>query len=384
MAALPSSAAVPGRPSPYVVTPAPVRGQFPPYVAALPLLPSSQLPPYVAAPPLHPPSGQLPPFAAVPQSGHGVPPPTQHGLPGGAPVVVHPPPAADPAQQQLLALQREVQELRRAQGLPGGPTAPGFGQDQGAVQVLQDQGTLSSQVLQQESQVNISLDSLMHAHVKYKQYYAIDFARLSPFPYISQLKPTNLNLSLFAYGSIKHLLALSDGTLPPANKTEFISRLQHLMNTLEIVCLGSSLSDFDSYSWKIAREYDSKVVKDIEQGYKTWENLNRCIDPTAWKYAEEMIPKPSKPAQNAKNSNQNSNQKMCTTYNTFRKEGCSYEHNNPGENIVYVHACSTCRQKGLGSKRHKAHQCPESKPTSTAPVSSAPPTSAVHTPVTSA
>ena len=91
---------------------------------------------------------------------------------------------------------------------------------------------------------------------------------------------------MFAYGSIKHLLALSDGTLAPVNKEEFISRLQHLLNTLEIVCLGSSLSDFDSYSWKVAREYNSQIIKDIETGYKTWGNLNRCIDPTNWAYAK--------------------------------------------------------------------------------------------------
>ena len=52
---------------------------------------------------------------------------------------------------------------------------------------------------------------------------------------------------------------------------------------------------------------------------------------------------------------------MCTTYNTFKKDGCSYEHSNPGESCIYLHACSTCRQKGLGLKRHKAHQCPEGR-----------------------
>ena len=121
-------------------------------------------------------------------------------------------------------------------------------------------------------------------------------------------------------------------------------------------------------------------------GYKTWQNLNPCIDPSAWNYAKEMAPKPNKPSQTGKSSNQNSgqnpNQKMCTTYNTFRKEGCSYEHSNPGENCIYIHACSTCRQKGLGLKRHKAHQCTETKGTSV-PANSAPPPPAVHTPVTS-
>ena len=146
---------------------------------------------------------------------------------------------------------------------------------------------------------------------------------------------------MYTYRSIKHLLAITDGTLPPASKTELISRLQHILNVLEITCLGSSLENFDSYSWRVAREYDSKVLKDIEQGFKNWDNLSRCIDPTCWAYAREMVPKP-KPAQNQGSKAPNSNQRLCTTYNTFKKEGCSYESNNPGETCVYVHACSTC------------------------------------------
>ena len=93
---------------------------------------------------------------------------------------------------------------------------------------------------------SVSLDNLFSAHVKFKQYYAIDFTKIASYPYLSKLKPSNMNLSLFAYGSIRHLLALSDGTLPPVSKTEFVSRLQHLLNVLDITCLGSTLDDFDS------------------------------------------------------------------------------------------------------------------------------------------
>ena len=98
-------------------------------------------------------------------------------------------------------------------------------------------------------------------------------------------------------------------------------------------------------------------------GYKSWPTLERCIDPAAWSYSKELNPKPQKSTQGPKNATQNPNQsqKMCTTWNTFKKDGCSYEHSNPGESCIYLHACSTCRQKGLGIKRHKAHQCPEGK-----------------------
>ena len=217
--------------------------------------------------------------------------------------------------------------------------------------------------VQVNSNSNVSLENLLSATIKFKQYFALDFAKLANFPYISQLKSANLNLSLYAYGSIKHLLALSDGTLPPVSKEEYNSRLRHCLNVLEITCLGSNLTDFNSHSWRIAKEYDLKKVKDIEQGYKTWESLDKCIDPTAWTYAREMVP-PSKPKensnQNVKSQSQNSQQKFCTTYNTFRNgNGCSYEYSNPGETCVYQHSCSNCRQKGFPNRRHKSIHCRE-------------------------
>ena len=58
---------------------------------------------------------------------------------------------------------------------------------------------------------------------------------------------------------------------------------------MEIVCLGSSNEDFNLSSWKIAREYNSRLVNDIEVGLKNWENLNRSIDPTCWAFAKELV-----------------------------------------------------------------------------------------------
>ena len=63
------------------------------------------------------------------------------------------------------------------------PAAGCSGYDQGAAQAFhQDQGMSSSQVIHQVQESNmVSLDSLMNAHVKFKQYYAIDFTRLASF-----------------------------------------------------------------------------------------------------------------------------------------------------------------------------------------------------------
>ena len=71
-------------------------------------------------------------------------------------------------------------------------------------------------------------------------------------PYSNQIKPNHINMALFAYGSFKHLLSLCDGTLPSVSNIESISRLQHLANVFEIVCLGSSPTDHDDLGSKVA------------------------------------------------------------------------------------------------------------------------------------
>ena len=169
-------------------------------------------------------------------------------------------------------------------------------------------------------------------------------------------------MSLYAYGSVRHLLLLSNGTLSQVSKEEFNGRLQHLLNVLDITCLDSSLSEFDSASWRVARSYSDKILKDIELGYKSWLTLDKCIDSSAWNYAQKMVPEQSKKS-NAKNSNQNSNnssQKMCTTFNTFRRgDSCAFEFNNPGENCIYLHHCSACNKRGYPNRKHKAFNCRE-------------------------
>ena len=168
-------------------------------------------------------------------------------------------------------------------------------------------------------------------------------------------------------------MALLDGTLPPVSLKELCSRLQHYSNVLEIVCLSSNLSDFDNNSWKVGKEYDSRVVATLELGLQHWETLSPTIDPTALVFAKEVHSR-SKVSTNQTKTQSNggsSNAKLCTTYNTFRKDGCSFEHNNPGEVCIFQHVCSTCRSKGL-VRKHKAWQCQESQSSSqSTPVSSA-------------
>ena len=96
---------------------------------------------------------------------------------------------------------------------------------------------------------------------------------LSNFSHSEEITPENVNLALYTFGSVKHLLALVDGTLSPISHIELKNRLIHLANTLEIVCLSSSLDDFDSPEWQVGREYDRRLISDIEVGLKSWDTL---------------------------------------------------------------------------------------------------------------
>ena len=279
----------------------------------------------------------------------------------------------DPGQHRLDLLQQQLDELRlqqlTAQQVPSHQVSsyqvpsyqvPSHHFDQ-MNQPSIGQFQMPHQDVQPQVMQPVSLDTLFSATIKCRQFKAVDFCKLGNFSYTGQIKQANMNLALFAYGSVKHFLALKDGTLPDVEPSEFISRLQHTLNVLEITCLGSNLSEFDSHSWRIGREYDQKVIRDIEQGFKAWNTFDRSIDPTSWAYARELVPPKSRPNNVGKSGDPKQvggSGKVCTTWNTFKKDGCHYEHNNPGEVCVFQHFCSKCKARAQ-QKKHKAWQCSE-------------------------
>ena len=213
--------------------------------------------------PVAPPTGPVVPPTGPAMAPTTAPPSAAHrpmfGVPGQQ-LQHH---AVDPGQHRLDLLQQQLDELRLQQ-LP--PTqqvpsqqVPGYQFDH-LNQTSLGQVMMNHQDVQQQVIQPVSLDSLFSATIKCKQFKAVDFAKLGNFSYTGQIKQANMNLALFAYGSVKHFLALKDGTLPEVEHSEFISRLQHTLNVLEIVCLGSNLTEFDSHSWKIGKEYDQKVI----------------------------------------------------------------------------------------------------------------------------
>ena len=220
------------------------------------------------------------------------------------------------------------------------------------------------------SATNVStVDQLYAATMRNKQLKAFEFAATGQFSYKHQLKQDNTNAITFAYGSFKHLEAAKLGLIE-MDDIEFLARLRHLKNVYEVACLSSNLNSFTDNAWQVAREYDTRVIADIESGAKTWSTLSKGLETDAIYCANQIVElknkskKPVKDPKDPKNSKVDKDRKTkaCTTYNTHRSsEGCFWEHNNKGESCVFEHYCSWCKANRDIKEKHKVFDC-EHKP----------------------
>ena len=210
------------------------------------------------------------------------------------------------------------------------------------------------------SQVS-NVDQLYRATTVNKQLRCYEFAQTGQFSYRSQLKLENCNAVAFAFGAFKHLEACKSGLITDVSILEFLARLRHLKNVFEIACLSSSLSSFSDPAWLVAREYDNRVISDIESGVKSWESLSSGIEPDSIYCAKETVEnrtKASKKTQLNKDFKDRKPKKVCTTYNTHRSsEGCLWEQQNRGEKCVFDHFCSWCKENRNVSEKHKVFNC---------------------------
>ena len=215
---------------------------------------------------------------------------------------------------------------------------------------------------------NVStVDQLYAATLRNKQLKAYEFAATGQFSYKTQLRQDNTNAITFAFGSFKHLEAAKLGLIHMPDD-EFLARLRHLKNTFEVACLSRNLTSFADYSWQVAREYDTRVIADIESGAKSWATLSNGLETGAIYCANQIIelknkskkdPKALKdPKDPKKSGGKDAKPKACTTYNTHRaSDGCVWEQNNKGENCVFKHYCSWCKTNREVEEKHKLFQC---------------------------
>ena len=213
---------------------------------------------------------------------------------------------------------------------------------------------------------NVStVDQLYAATMRNKQLKAYEFAATGQFSYKNQLRQDNTNAITFAYGSFKHLEAAKLGLIQMDDE-EFLSRLRQLKNVYEVACLSSNLSSFTDNAWQVAREYDTRVVADIESGAKTWSTLSKGLETDAIYCANQIVElknkakKPVKDPKEPKNPRDKKEAKVkaCTTFNTHRSsEGCYWEHNNKGESCIFEHFCSWCKTNRDVKEKHKVFDC---------------------------
>ena len=53
--------------------------------------------------------------------------------------------------------------------------------------------------------------------------------------------------------------------------------------------LGSAFNDFNNQTWQMGREYNKRLINDIEFGFKNWESLDKSIDPTCRTFVRECV-----------------------------------------------------------------------------------------------
>ena len=177
----------------------------------------------------------------------------------------------------------------------------------------------------QSNQVINSVDQLYRVTTLNKQLRNFEFAGTWQFAYRSQLTRDNCYVVCFAFGAMKHLEACKSGLIEVSDE-EFLARLKHLKNVFEIAALSSKIDSYSEQSWLVAREYDSRVISDIEAGGKSWETLSDGIEPDSIYCAKEVVqnrPQIKKTGNKDKDRRNidekpKSVKKLCTTYNTHR------------------------------------------------------------------
>ena len=185
----------------------------------------------------------------------------------------------------------------------------------------------------------------------------IETVKKCPVRWSKQATMNNINLPLFAWGSVAELESSLSGRAEAMSEDMMLGKLRHLQNVLEVCCLSSAATDFTGYSWQLARDYAAKVENDIEQKLTSWPSMQAGVRTATLMAAQMENPRPSV-LKDPKKSTFGERKEICTTYNKCKTEGkCDYEVGHPGKTCQRKHECSSCREKKNQSWRHQAWNC---------------------------
>ena len=187
-----------------------------------------------------------------------------------------------------------------------------------------------------------------------------EYSRLCQVEYSEKVKADNANLVMFCFGYVSQILASRQGHIAQMSDTEINGRLQHLLHLLELTAMFSANSDYSSYAWHRARNYNARIFSDLDHGNTTWSRITSKMDPTSMMQAIEAVPKEYKRKEvRDPEKKKGDDASPCPKWNTCEVQGkCSYEVDNPGKTCNRLHICSYCYTKfGHTKTNHKESSC---------------------------
>ena len=214
---------------------------------------------------------------------------------------------------------------------------------------------------QQDLQKKIrGINKLMEGGVTKMPAKTLDFAKLCPAKWAKKTNSESINLPLYVYGSVTELESSLSGRSSTLSAGDFLAKLRHIKNYLEVCCLNSEPSDFKSYGWTIAKDYAMKVEVGVEQNLRSWESMSGGVQTDHLLLAQMDFPRPVQPPKKREPDTKGGTtaKERCKTYNTCRTEDkCEYEVTHPDRKCILKHECSWCKQNLKQSYRHQEWAC---------------------------
>ena len=248
---------------------------------------------------------------------------------------------------------------------PGPPWSSSIGQHQSQVERSQHHQPSGDLDLELQNQVKGIVKLCGGGGVTKKASKPLDFAQKASAKWAKKATLESINLPLYTYGAISELESALSGRSAPLPEGEFLAKLRHIRNVLDVCCLNSESTDFKGYGWVIAKDYCLKVENDIEQQSNSWETVSAGIQTSQLLLAQMDFPKPLQPKVPLKSGTASAaagdgkdKKARCTTYNSCKTEDkCDFEIRNPDKKCFLKHECSWCKDKLRQSWRHQEWNC---------------------------
>ena len=248
--------------------------------------------------------------------------------------------------------------------LSGGTAQSGPGhQEHQLLQGGRDQQQLQSpDNFQQQLQNKVKgIVKLYEGEVTKKTTKPIDFAKKCSAKWAKKVTAETVNLPLFTFGAVSELESSLSGRSESLSDGDFLAKLRHIKNFLEVCCLNSESTDFRGYGWSIAKDYALKVESEVEQNITAWSDMSGGVQTSQLLLAQMDCPRPAKTIvkpNNDKDIRGTEKKERCRSYNTCKTiDKCDYELSHPDKTCILKHECSWCKTNLKQSWKHQEWNC---------------------------